>query len=87
MMEFRRSRAKDMRELHHMTALRTINSAIANSTKAAEATADEEARAKILAHVAKLHKIAEKYEKMYLPEEDKGGGDGNSEPTAPGESY
>lgn len=88
-LDFRRENAKSMRELHHMTALSTLTNRIGQLTKAAELTGDEKAKANILQHVAKLHKLASQYEKMFLPDEEEGnGGGGNdSESTASGDSY
>ena len=81
-LDFRRENAKSMRELHHMNALNTINGSIARLTKASE-SADEQTKQKMLDHVAKLHKLAEKYEKMFLPEEDETTG-GESEGSSSG---
>lgn len=92
-LDFRRENAKSMRELHHMNALNTINRSIANLTKASE-LADESTKQKMLDHVAKLHKIAEKYEKMFLPEEDEtnsgeseGGSSGSNQSGSSGSDY
>jgi hypothetical protein len=83
-LDFRRQNAKSMRELHHMTAYNALNNSIARNTKAAESAPDEVTRQNILAHIAKQHKLAEKYEKMFLPEEDENGG---GESATAGQTY
>jgi hypothetical protein len=83
-LDFRRQNAKSMRELHHMTAYNALSNSIARNTKAAESAPDEVTRQNILAHIAKQHKLAEKYEKMFLPEEDENGG---GESATAGQTY